>query len=108
MRRKKTSGNYPAWEWINAYPKTDKLSGNWYMPTVAEFSMMCRVKETMNLALEKAGGMKIADKTYWTSSQYYCEEHEPSFVWYMWFDSLSPAFWIKNSTFSVCCIRAFD
>ncbi|MBP5602906.1 MAG: hypothetical protein J6X78_09290 [Treponema sp.] len=103
-----TSGNYPAWEWINAYPKTDSLSGDWYMPTVAEFSMMCRVKETINLALEKAGGTIIAETSYWTSSQFYYNDHIPSYVWYVGIDNLSSAYWIKNSNFSVCCIRAFN
>ena len=70
-----TSGNYPAWEWVNAYATTtanltgDYASG-WYLPTVAELSMLYRAKNTVNSALEKAGGTEIADDLYWSSSQY--------------------------------------
>ena len=69
-----TSGNYPAWEWVNAYATTAKLTGDyasgWYLPTVAELSMLYCPKNTVNSALEKAGGTEIADDRYWSSSQY--------------------------------------
>ena len=70
-----TSGNYPAWEWVNAYAtSTANLTGDyasgWYLPTVAELSMLYRAKNTVNSALEKAGGTEIADDLYWSSRQY--------------------------------------
>ncbi|WP_287281403.1 hypothetical protein [Treponema sp.] len=105
-----TSGNYPAWEWVNAYATTtanltgDYVSG-WYLPTVAELSMLYRVKDTVNAALEAAGGTKIADATYWSSSQYASDD---SGAWFVWFDDgyLN----VKSKTFddsSVCTVRAF-
>lgn len=66
--------NYPAFNWVNNYATTNFLTGDyasgWYLPTVAELSMLYRVKATVNAALEKAGGTKIADTAYWSSSQY--------------------------------------
>ena len=103
-----TSGNYPAWEWVNTYattanPKGDYASG-WYLPTVAELTMLYRVKATVNAALEKAGGMEIADTGYWSSSQY----SSGADVWSVWFEysSLSNADKDVNSL-SVCAVRAF-
>ena len=104
-----TSGNYPAWEWVNAYATTASLTGDyasgWYLPTVAELSMLYRVKDIVNSALEKAGGTKIADAGYWSSSQ------DASFkygAWYVWFGDgyLNPKLY-KWSYGSVCGVRAF-
>ena len=83
-----TSGNYPAWEWVNAYATTTvNLTGDyangWYLPTVAELSMLYRVKDTVNRALEKAGGTEIADEAYWSSSQY---ASDTGTAWDVWFD----------------------
>ena len=105
---KDKSGNYPVWAWVNAYPKTDSLSGDWYLPSVAELAMMYLVKGTVNAALEKVDGTKIADdefSAYWTSSQ---SEFYSNDIWNVWFSTgfLSP--YSKEYTFSVCCIRAFD
>ena len=66
--------NYLAFNWVNNYATTNSLTGDyasgWYLPTVAELSMMYRVKATVNAALEKAGGTQIADTGfYWSSSQ---------------------------------------
>jgi Na+-driven multidrug efflux pump len=68
-------------------------------------SMLYRVKDTVNAALEAAGGTKIADATYWSSSQYASDD---SGAWFVWFDDgyLN----VKSKTFddsSVCTVRAF-
>ena len=105
-----TSGNYPAWEWVNAYATTANLTGDyasgWYLPTVAELSMLYRVKATVNAALETAGGTKIVDTVYRSSSQ---NSSFNRFAWYVWFDDggllgYSPKFGDK----SVCGVRAFN
>ena len=103
--------NYPAFNWVNNYAATYSLSSDytsgWYLPTIAELSMMYRAKSTMNSALEKAGGTKIADEVYWSSSQsssYY------GGAWYVWFDGgllYTNLKYGKQSVCSVCGVRAF-
>ncbi|MBQ4013886.1 MAG: Ig-like domain-containing protein [Treponema sp.] len=103
-----TSGNYPAWEWVNAYATENSLSGSyasgWYLPTLAELSMLYRVKDTVNSALEKAGGTKIADEVYWSSSQVASNEY---FAWYVWFGAGNLVDLKKDVHNSVCTVRAF-
>ena len=103
-----TSGNYPAWEWVNAYATTsltgDYASG-WYLPTVAELSMLCRVKDTVNSALEKAGGTKITDAPYWSSSQ---SASKLDKAWGVRFaDGFLYNSSKSNDVLSVCTVRAF-
>ena len=103
-----TSGNYPAWEWVNAYATENSLEGSyasgWYLPTVAELSMLYMAKDTVNSALEKAGGTKIADEVYWSSSQY--ADFAPE-AWYVWFGAGNLVNHNKYVYFSVCPVRAF-
>ena len=103
-----TSGNYPAWEWVNAYATTALLTGDyasgWYLPTVAELSMLYRVKATVNAALEVAGGTKIADARYWSSSQHARNDGD---AWIVWFDDDFLNGFAKYDTSSVCTVRAF-
>ena len=103
-----TGGNYPVWEWVNAYATTANLTGDyasgWYLPTVAELSMLYRVKDTVNSALEKVGGTKIADEGYWSSSQYASGNNR---AWYVWFDGGYLINSIKSAIKSVCTVRAF-
>ena len=104
-----TSGNYPAWEWVNAYATTAKLTGDyasgWYLPTVAELSMLYRAKDTVNSALEKAGGMEIADAVYWSSSQVASSDYA---AWNVWFADGTLDFSGKYNNNSVCAVRAFS
>lgn len=104
-----TSGNYPAWEWVNAYATENSLEGSyangWYLPTVAELSMLYRVKDTVNSALEKAGGTKIAASGgYWSSSQIASPNDYACFVWFG-IDFLN--YTLKSNPGSVCTVRAF-
>ena len=105
-----TSGNYPAWEWVNAYATTANLMGGnyasgWYLPTVAELSMLYRAKDTVNAALEKAGGTEIADAIYWSSSQIASGKYG---AWNVRFvDGYLDADHAKNFNGSVCTVRAF-
>ena len=103
-----TSGNYPAWEWVNAYATTANLTGDyasgWYLPTVAELSMLYRAKDTVNSALEKAGGLKIANEVYWSSSQVASNEY---FAWYVWLGGGNLVDLNKYVQNSVCTVRAF-
>ena len=104
-----TSGNYPAWEWVNAYASTANLTedyaSGWYLPTVAELSMLYRAKDTVNAALKAAGGTEIADTGYWSSSQ---GSSDFGTAWRVWFgdgvlDDLD-----KTNNKSVCGVRAFN
>ena len=101
---------YPAWNWVNAYATTTALltgdyASGWYLPTVAELSMLYRAKDTVNAALKAAGGTKIADTGYWSSSQ--VSSHNLG-AWIVWFDdgSLSDSNKTSNDV-SVCGVRAF-
>ena len=104
-----TSGNYPAWEWVNDYATTASLTGDyasgWYLPTVAELSMLYRAKDTVNSALEKAGGTEIADTGYWSSSQSASLDLR---AWVVRFDggALTDTT-MKSYAQSVCTVRAF-
>ena len=106
-----TSGNYPAWEWVNAYATTANLTGDyasgWYLPTVAELSMLYRVKDTVKSALEKVGGTKIADdadELYWSSSQH---DYDKNGTWGVWFGNGNLGDVPRDYAFSVCTVRAF-
>ena len=106
-----TSGNYPAWEWVNAYATENSLAGSyangWYLPTVAELSMLYRAKDTVNSALEKAGGTKIADdadELYWSSSQH---DYDMNGTWGVWFGNGNLGDVPRDYAFSVCTVRAF-
>ena len=105
-----TSGKYPAWEWVNAYAKNNALSGEyaqgWYLPTVAELSMLYRQKDTVNAALEAAGGMKLRDSFYWSSSQY---PNLSDYAWAVWLNNGFLSHFEQNrSNGSVCAVRAFN
>ncbi len=104
-----TSGNYPAWEWVNAYATTanltDDYASGWYLPTVAELSMLYRAKDTVNSALEAAGGTKIADETYRSSSQ---NDFYNNYAWDVGFDDGYISINYKDSVDSVCAVRAFS
>jgi hypothetical protein len=94
---------------VNAYATTASLTGDyasgWYLPTVAELSMLYRAKDPVNAALKAAGGTEIADTGYWSSSQF---SSGMRYAWPVQFDdgSLS-AYYGKSTKQSVCTVRAF-
>lgn len=99
-------GKYPAWEWANAYPKTDSLAGDWYMPTLAELCMMSKKHVIVEAALKKAGGMEIGGwYDFWSSSE------DPSTNGKAWSVTISSGFiesLLKGNCYSgVCCVRVF-
>ena len=105
--------NYPAFNWVNNYATTYSLTGNyangWYLPTVAELTMMYRAKSTVNSALEKAGGTKIANTAYWSSSQ---SDSHIIFAWVVWlqdfrFSDGNLQAYYKDASRLVCAVRAF-
>ena len=65
--------NYPAFDWVNKYASSYSIpvdtEKNWYMPTMAEHSMLYREKTTVNAAISLAGGNALTGQ-YWSSSQY--------------------------------------
>ncbi|MBB5218065.1 uncharacterized protein YjdB [Treponema rectale] len=103
-----TSGNYPAWEWVNAYATTanltDDYASGWYLPTVAELSMLYRAKDTVNASIEAAGGTEIADADYWSSSQ---AASNNSSAWTVYFDPDYLNTSSKDNGILVCAVRAF-
>ena len=104
-----TSGNYPAWEWVNAYATTANLTGEyasgWYLPTVAELCMLYRAKDTVNAALEKADGTIIVDNYYWSSSQSSSTNNK---AWMVKFDIGKLIDTYKGNKWYVCGVRAFN
>ena len=111
-------GNYPAWEWAASYAKSNGLAGEfadgWYLPTVAELCMLYRAKDTVNAALECAGGTKLTDSgsyaEYWSSSQ---SPRDDDHAWAVWFGdafifkSGDVGSSTKHGDSSVCAIRDF-
>lgn len=103
------SGNYPAWEWVASYAVNNNIAGKyskgWYLPTIAELSLMYREKATVQAALEEAGGMKINENAYYrTSSQgllgnraYLIRLGNGYIDWN----------YLKDEKRAVCCIRKF-
>lgn len=65
--------NYPAFDWVNKYAASYSIPAdsekNWYMPTMAEHSMLYREKTTVNAAISLAGGNALTGQ-YWSSNQY--------------------------------------
>ena len=66
--------------------------------------MMYREKATVNAALEKAGGTKIADTTYSSSSQSLSYNY---LAWVVLFDDGILSIYNKSRRYSVCGVRAF-
>ena len=104
-----TRGNYPAWEWVNAYATENSLEGSyangWYLPTLAELCMLYRAKDTVNAALEAAGGTKIADTGYWSSS---LDSSNDNSAWYVYLGTNGNIFSTdKKRALSVCGVRNF-
>ena len=65
--------NYPAFDWVNKYASSYSIDvnseKNWYMPTMAEHSMLYREKTTVNAVISLAGGKALTGQ-YWSSNQY--------------------------------------
>ena len=104
-----TSGKYPAWEWVKAYAASKGLSDtdyaeNWYMPSIAELTMLYRAKDTVNASLEAAGGTQLSGY-YWSSSQ---SASGYNFAWLLDFGSGYLYDGYKLTYVGVCCIRAFN
>ena len=107
---------FSAFGWVNEYATKYSLTGDyasgWYLPTVAELSMLYRgVKDTVNAAIEKTGGEYLLG-TYWSSSQ---SSSDPVQSWVVSFpysldsDMMSGEICdvTKKVKMQVCAIRAF-
>ena len=78
---------YPAFNWVNNYASKEEshVSGmeyadEWYLPSGVELRVMYDNKSTVNASLEAAGGTKIADTRYWSSSQQASDIYYAGFV----------------------------
>ena len=103
--------NYPAFNWVNNYATTYSLTGDyaggWYLPTVAELSMMYRVRTSVNAFLEKAGGKPLGTGTYWSSSQSPLAIIRALDINFAWFSDGKIYADYKDRYLQVCAIRAF-
>ncbi|MBR0495608.1 MAG: InlB B-repeat-containing protein [Treponema sp.] len=97
--------NYPAFNWVNNYGNslTGDMATGWYLPSVVELRILYDNKDTVNSALEKAGGTKI-DIGYWSSSQYASNNIT---AWDVYFANGSLYSNPKYADISVCAVRAF-
>ena len=104
------SGNYPMWEWINAYADNNQITGDyssgWYIPSIAELCMIYRVRAIANAGIEKAGGTKLADTLYWSSST---DKSFASKVYHLYLNTgnLGYTHTEYGGNYSVCAIREF-
>ena len=105
--------DYPAFNWVNNYGSAHSLTGDytsgWYLPTIAELTMMYRQLDAINAALYLAGGTKIAysleedNFSYWSSSQF----TNPDMALCLVTKVAKIAVSYKNSDRFVCAIRTF-
>ncbi len=108
-----TSGNYPAWEWVNAYVANNGLSStsyaeNWYLPSIAELTMLYRAKATVNASLAAAGGTKISRSSYYWSSSQSASNDGCACNLYFGSGFLGDFFKSYSNLNGVCCVRAFN
>ena len=101
--------NYTAFNWVNNYATTNSLTGDmetgWYLPSCVELRILYDNKDTVNAALEVAGGTKIADTDYWSSSQ---DSSDTIYAWSVWFNAAGRLTYnYKDNNKSVCGVRAF-
>ena len=105
-----TSGNYPAWEWVNSYATENSLTGTtyangWYIPTVAELCVLYRAVKAesslINSALEALDGSRFNHATYLSSSQGSSETY-----WRVQFGGYLDTLF-READATVCAVRAF-
>lgn len=103
--------NYPAFYKVNNYGTTYNVRGDdyqsgWYLPTVAELSMLYRVKDTVNAVMLGVlkGDASNLHGTYTSSSQCSSDDEQ---VWQVDFSNGNISPLIKNSYNYCRAIRAF-
>ena len=107
-----TSGNYPLWEWMNSYATNNSLTGEcasgWYIPTIAELSMLYRAVKAsdsvLNAAIDGMGGTQIADAFYWSSTPVPTSNSK---AWSIGFTNGNMTIGNKSEALSVLAIREF-
>lgn len=100
--------NYRAFYNINNYGTKYNLTGDyqsgWYLPTVAELSMLYRVKDTVNAAISIYSKFRTCDESYGSSSQVASDAEQ---VWYVDFSTGFMSYRNKGMSNNVRAIRAF-
>lgn len=100
--------NYLLFYNINNYGTKYKLTGDyqsgWYLPTVAELSMLYRVKDTVNAAFSICDKLCTCTETYVSSSQVASNAER---VWMVDFSDGDIFGWRKNTQHDARVIRAF-
>ena len=108
---------YPAWYWVNGYAEKYELTGDfaegWYMPSIAELSMLCiAVKEENSVisdAISCVDGTPVTETFYWSSSQADYNGSNPTMAMYVNFTTNKIDGTSKSSYHnSVLAIRAFE
>ena len=111
-------GNYPAWEWANAYGENNNLKNtayekDWYIPAVGEFEMMKQNQDIINIALNNCGMDPLSSNKYWSSNQADSAAASSTLEESAFVVNLNKAASdfvtseIKTNTAYVCAIRAF-
>lgn len=114
----KSEVNYPAFDYILKYASTFNLPENyrdgWFIPSIAELSMLNRNKTLVNNILKALNGTTISlSDYYWSSSQFYIEGHSDSKnrTYILDFKEGAPyggiSSYPKNLNCYVCAVRAF-
>lgn len=105
------ASNYPAWTWVNQYAAANSLSGafgdGWYMPTVAELSVLYRAESVVNRSMRRLGKEELVS-SFWSSSQS-TREYAAYFAWAVDMISGKISDKSKSSKYSsehVCAVRS--
>ena len=79
-------------EYVTSYKTEGTKEGDWYLPAMGELNAISSNMDVLNTTLNKIGGTKISNLSYWSS----CEMGETS-AWYYIFGSSGLGYGFKTS-----------
>lgn len=103
--------HYPAFFYAKNYATESRVSGDWYVPSIAELYEVYVNHDRINQSLESVGQTTLT-KMYWSSSLYETKQHETNSAWYLNFKTSKKPYYTvtyesKTKSHSVLPIRVF-
>ena len=103
--------HYPAFFYAKNYASENRISGDWYVPSIAELYEVYVNHDCINSSLKAIGQTELT-KMYWSSSLYETKQHETNSAWYLNFKTLKKPYYTvayesKTKSHSVLPIRVF-